>query len=214
MQGQIYFIRNEVTGLGYVGQTIQPGVKRLRDHLSTARRETRPSCYIDRVIAETGEDCFRYEVLEAGLTSFEELNAREEFWIREKGTLWPNGYNRTTGGKNNSHAAARLEVDDEIVELYQSGLTVQQVADIKHCSRTKVRNHLHAAGLEARPRKGRSYPNRKSPRRKFLLTREVVVELIRSGATYADVAKIAGVAPSSMDKIMRQMQTRYCDILN
>ena len=152
-------------------------------------------------------------MLETGLATVEALNERESYWIKKLGTLWPNGYNRTTGGRNNCHDAAKLEPDREIVDLYVAGNTVQSVADIKHCSRTKVLNHLRAAGVHARPRKGRRYPDRKSPRRKFKLTRDEVVELIRSGSTYAQIAEKAGVKPESMSKIMRQMQTRYCDLL-
>lgn len=213
MEGRIYYIRNEVNGMGYVGQTTQPGQKRYRTHLSVARLQRDNARLIDRVISEVGEDCIRYEVLETGLATVEALNERESYWIKKLGTLWPNGYNRTTGGRNNCHDAAKLEPDMEIVDLYVAGNTVQAVADIKHCSRTKVLNHLHAAGVYARPRKGRRYPDRKSPRRKFKLTRDEVVELIRSGSTYAQIAEKAGVKPESMSKIMRQMQTRYCDLL-
>ena len=214
MDGKIYFIRNEVNGMGYVGQTTQPGDRRFLTHLSCARCHSESARLIDRVIAQVGEDCIRYEVLETGIASIAELNEREAFWIAQKGTLWPNGYNRTTGGRNNNHAAMRLVVDSEIVELYQEGLTVQQVADRKHCSRTKVLNHLHAAGMSARPRAGRKYPGRKSRRRKFKLTRDEVVRLIRKGATYDDIAELGGVTRGSVPKIMRQMKTRYIDLLN
>lgn len=197
-----------------MGQTVQPGKKRFADHLSCARLRPESATLIDRIIAEVGEDCIRYEVLETGLKSFEELNEREVFWIEKKGTLWPDGYNRTTGGRNNCHYAGKLVVDEEIVQLYQSGLTVQQVADEKHCSRTKVLNHLHASGITARPRRGRKYPGRKSRRKKFNLSRDEVVELIRGGATYDDIADLGGVARCSIPKIMRQMKTRYIDLLN
>lgn len=214
MNGTIYYIRNEITGQGYVGQTIQPGNKRFRDHVWGAKSTGYPKRLIDQVIAEVGEDCIHYEVLETGIDSYEKLNEREVYWIERLDTLWPNGYNRTTGGRNNCHCAARLVVDAEIVSLYESGLTIDKVAEIKKCSATKVRNHLLSAGVTIRPRKGRKYPDRVSPRRKFKLSREEVVQLILSGKTYSQIAEIAGVAPGSMKKIMRQLGTRYCDLFN
>ena len=212
--GLIYYIRNEVNGMGYVGQTTQPGNKRYQGHLSAARSDLPDKRKIDQVISEIGEDCVHYEILESGLKSFEDLNSREEFWIQRLGTLRPDGYNMTSGGRNNFHVAAKLSVDEELVRLYQSGLTVQQVADCCGCSRTRVLNHLRAAGVPTRPRKGRKDPDRKSPRRKFRLTRDEVVNMVLSGMTYEQIATVAGVAPGSMKKIMRQMKTRYCDLLS
>lgn len=91
--GIIYCITCLITGMKYVGQTTQRLKKRIDVHKFG-------DLYIDREIQKYGwsDETFKVEVLEE-CYSREHLNEREKFWIKELNSKYPNGYNKTSGGK-------------------------------------------------------------------------------------------------------------------
>jgi len=102
----IYLIRHKETGRSYVGQTTRSPKTRFRAHQTAAESEKwRHKQAISRAIHKHGWDSFDKEVLQE-CQSLEELNKAEIEWIEKLGTLSPNGYNLTTGGKNRGKASA------------------------------------------------------------------------------------------------------------
>lgn len=89
----IYVITNLINGKKYVGQTTKSLEDRFKDHCS--KRKTK--MYIQKAILKYGKNNFRIELLEE-VSTIEELNRREQFYISHLNTLEPNGYNLTTGG--------------------------------------------------------------------------------------------------------------------
>lgn len=62
--------------------------------------------YLKNVIKKYGTENLERKVLEQRIRNLEKLKEKEEFWIKEKNTLYPNGYNLTDksgGGDNISH---------------------------------------------------------------------------------------------------------------
>lgn len=91
----IYKITNKHNGLSYIGQTIHTVESRWRSHCykgSFCRK-------LSNAIQKHGPDSFEVETIDQAKT-LEELNKKEEFWVKELNTLHPHGYNLQTGGKN------------------------------------------------------------------------------------------------------------------
>ena len=87
--GVIYKLTNLKNGKIYVGQTVQ-FKKRMNHH----RHSKQPG--VDAAIRKYGWENFSVEILEE--CPEEMLDEREIFWIAELNSMFPNGYNLTSGG--------------------------------------------------------------------------------------------------------------------
>ena len=92
--GTIYSIKNKLNGKEYIGQTRYPVEKRWGEHVCVKRRITT----IGHAIRKHGVENFEFSVLET--CNDEVLNDREIFWITERKTVAPQGYNQTSGGSS------------------------------------------------------------------------------------------------------------------
>jgi hypothetical protein len=108
--GHIYIITNIITNKKYVGQTVSHRKNknkyrpfgfegRFKDHISEALCNTKKKqCnYLNNSIREYGKEAFKVELITE--CRKDELDKIEEKYIKELNTLYPNGYNLTTGGK-------------------------------------------------------------------------------------------------------------------
>lgn len=80
----IYRITNRMNNKHYIGQSVNIQ-RRLTEH---CRRQEQ---YVDKVIKKYGMDSFDFVVIEECLP--EELNQREDYWIKQYNSIIPNGYN-------------------------------------------------------------------------------------------------------------------------
>jgi len=110
IQGVIYLMENMTTGKNYVGQALSHrknhnryrpfGAEgRFRDHISEATNNTkRKQCtYLNNAIRMYSPEAFTVRVLET--CDRDLIDIRESHYISELNTLFPNGYNLTTGGR-------------------------------------------------------------------------------------------------------------------
>lgn len=109
----IYLITNSITGKPYIGQTASTSLDRFNEHKRCARHYQRVmanpdkynykgSCtYLYRAMNKYGFDNF--EMLTLANCDEDKLDELEIHWIRELGSLAPNGYNLTTGGGHFHH---------------------------------------------------------------------------------------------------------------
>lgn len=89
--GIIYLWTNKNTGKHYVGQTINPDLRKA-SHICEAF--TRGSdYYFHRSLRKHGLDAFIYEVLEENVERCN-LNDKENYYIDKYNSIWPNGYNQ------------------------------------------------------------------------------------------------------------------------
>jgi group I intron endonuclease len=88
----IYAFRNKSNGKVYVGQS-QNVKTRKRQH---ERGDTSNSRHFHNAMQKYGAAGFDWTVLEFCET--EKLNERESHWVHELNSLYPNGYNLTSGG--------------------------------------------------------------------------------------------------------------------
>ena len=100
----IYCYTNKQNGKKYVGQTnnIQRRYRQHKEDSFTNYNDARYNQAIHCAIRKYGLDNFDFEILEVleNKTS-EEVNERETYWIREKSSLAPNGYNLKAIGEAN-----------------------------------------------------------------------------------------------------------------
>jgi group I intron endonuclease len=91
----IYKITNKVNGKIYVGQSKKSIEDRFQRHIKAARKKC--NRYLYDAMNHYGYDNFIIEVIETDIEK-EQIDEREQFWIKELSTLMPNGYNMTKGG--------------------------------------------------------------------------------------------------------------------
>ena len=96
----VYSITNKITGKRYIGQTVFPINKRWSAHKYASFKSKRKSK------SALHSAIFRYGIKNFGIkiithcNSIEEMNHREQYYIKLFNTLAPNGYNLDNGGKN------------------------------------------------------------------------------------------------------------------
>ena len=98
MTGIIYEYINNVTGKVYVGQTVDPKGRKRSHRYNTNFDDT----YFYRALRKYGENSFTYNVIEE--CSQSTLNDREIYWINQRGSIAPNGYNTKQGGSQALHS--------------------------------------------------------------------------------------------------------------
>lgn len=91
----IYKITNKVTGKIYIGQTIQTLHDRWREHVTTIKCRL-----LAEAIRENGRNAFVIESI-ARCDSKDEMNSREEYYIKLFKSRHPFGYNLNAGGYSN-----------------------------------------------------------------------------------------------------------------
>ena len=140
MRGKIYKIYNDINNKLYIGKTLSTIEERFKQHChdKTLRKcEKRP---LYNAMNKYGEEHFHIELIEE--CDIDLLSQRECYWIEFYDT-YHNGYNATKGGDGRQLYDYNL-----MVELYQSGLLIKEIAQQIGCDEFVVRNALKLAGLD------------------------------------------------------------------
>lgn len=118
--GYIYKITNLFNNKSYVGLTNRSNPKhRFWEHLKPSRVKVSA---LSSAIIKYGKENFKFEIIE----ETNELEIREQFFIKELNTLSPNGYNLTTGGENPKFTEAELQRRSDFMKgrpNYNKGIT-------------------------------------------------------------------------------------------
>lgn len=179
----IYKITNIITQKIYIGQTVVDIKKRWTDHCSKGS-----NCrFISRAIQKYGKENFTIEEIDHAGT-FEELNEKEVYWIKELNCLTPNGYNLKFGGENGSlseetkqkignsnFGKKRTEVSKQLMREKQLGKKHSE----EHCRKISEGNK----GI-CRPNKLKGIPRKKEDIQKMVETR-----IQRNNYNHSDVSK-------------------------
>lgn len=198
MNGKIYVIKNKETGKLYIGQTIQDVDKRFKQHLRLCK--TNKYQYIYKAISKYGSSAFSYEVLEQGITDYDTLNEREEYYINKFNTIVPNGYNLCPGG-NKWRRKPKLDEQQQLTvcRLYEQGKSTRLIANKFNITYTSILNILHKNGVEMRD-KTCNLPDRTS-----VLTKEVMQECyIIKRMRMKDIASLYNVDVSAVNRAKRK----------
>jgi hypothetical protein len=93
----VYLHVHRDSGMGYVGVTGNTMEKRWKQHVVTAKAAKGKGSSLQGAIRLYGPDAFDHYVLEENVSAGEIAEA-ERYWVIEKGTLDPYGYNLCEGG--------------------------------------------------------------------------------------------------------------------
>lgn len=135
--GYIYIIKNDVNNKVYIGQTSRSIEIRWKEHVRKGNQ------LIDRAIHKYGLEHFFIDQIEE--CNDEDLDAREQYWISYYDSL-NNGYNLTSGGKEN--ATYPKDKIQEVLSLWQDGLTINRIVDKTKLNVETVRNYLNKNGID------------------------------------------------------------------
>lgn len=128
------------TGKMYIGQTVHSLEKRWIQHCVP-----RSSCKgLARAIKKYGKESFTVSIMSKA-SSLEELNHREQYYIRLFNTLAPNGYNLMTGGGNSY-------LSEEAAKRKSEALKRHYLTHKRPITSEETRKKISAAG------KGRKKP--------------------------------------------------------
>lgn len=116
MSGVIYQITCTATNQKYIGQATKHKYKngkpynygasgRWNDHVATSKSRNTPLC---KAIKQYGKDQFTIETLEENL--LENLDEREAYYIAERNTIHPDGYNVASHSRNRHRDTSNLHV--------------------------------------------------------------------------------------------------------
>ena len=113
----IYAFRNKESGKVYVGQS-KKVLTRKKQH---ERGDTNNSRRFHNAMNKHGADGFEFTILE--YCDVELLDEREGYWINQLNSLYPNGYNLTSGGGafQKHHEETKKKFSDNQKKRYQSG---------------------------------------------------------------------------------------------
>lgn len=127
----VYCIRNNIDGKRYIGQT----VKYLKVRWGEHNQKNQTGCRaLHRALMKYGKDNFTVSVL-SRCANMEEMNHREQYYIKLFNTLAPNGYNLTTGGKNR-------KVSEETKKRISLAKKNQPVSDSMRLAREKLKGRI------------------------------------------------------------------------
>ncbi|KKN33679.1 hypothetical protein LCGC14_0801400, partial [marine sediment metagenome] len=107
-KGLIYTIECIPTGLFYVGLTTSPLERRFDFHCRAAADGS--ASILHRAIAEYGRDAFKVRTIET-VEDEKALADREKYWIRELGTLQPDGMNVREGGQTGGFHGRKVDYE-------------------------------------------------------------------------------------------------------
>jgi group I intron endonuclease len=143
VSGEIYLITNTKTNKQYVGQTLSHhlnhgkyrpyGYKcRFNTHMSAAKSIGEKNTYLINAIRKYGPENFTVSLLKR--CNVEELDEYEQHYIKTLKTLYPTGYNLSTGGRYTTYVPVCIKDNDfdfEIVKKprdYQTDETKKKIS--------------------------------------------------------------------------------------
>ena len=132
----IYKITNCVNGKIYIGLTTRTLELRWKEHCRHNNQ------VIDKAIQKYGKDNFSLEILEE--CSDELLDEREKYWIKDYDSF-KKGYNITAGGRGDG--AICTQKMDEVLNLWNEGLTLNRIQKITKLNIETVRSYLNKNGI-------------------------------------------------------------------
>ena len=154
--GIIYLITNKTTQKQYVGQTIDNLKDRWEGHLSAANSDSyQNKLSLQAAIKKYGKNDFILEIIDKGKTLID-LDEKEIFWIRTKGTLAPNGYNLNKGGSGGGSQKKPYTFDNkQFNSRKEASIYLSKKENISiHAAKWRIRKNKIYAKSPAKPGEG------------------------------------------------------------
>lgn len=122
----IYKIENVNTGKIYIGQSVHIET-RWKEHCRTSKT------LIDKAIQLEGKNNFTFSILEECDVS--QLDEREQYYIAKYNTIYPNGYNVTSGGNSQNENFTKYSpevLNNIILDLKETTLSFREISEKYH----------------------------------------------------------------------------------
>jgi len=213
----IYKFTNKIDGKSYIGQSVDIH-KRFLEHKNRhdifgKKDRAIEDTYFHSMLRHYGFHNFDFEVLEE--CSKEQLNTKEKYYISFYNTLYPNGYNKTSGGESGS--LNKLNSYDDLMKIISLlknsslsnleigalfGVSDQTISDI-NSGRSWFQDDTHYPIRDGRYIANKRYTTK---RKQILKTRKCVrpnkeeLEKLLIHNSYKTVGKIFGVSGTAVQK--------------
>ncbi len=210
----IYKVVNKINGKIYVGQTIRGLEKRKTEHLNdTVKASSFP---FHLALKKYGKNSFYWTELKV-CNSIEELNESEEYWIKELGTISPNGYNLQTGGNNFLvHEETKTKMRENHADVSGENNPMYGKKRPELSERMSGKNHPMYG--KKRPEHSRfmsgennsMFTAKNHPQLK--LTESDVIDIrnwYEEGMLQREIAKIKNIAPSSVSDVVNYKSWKH-----
>lgn len=201
----LIYKRTSPSGKYYIGKTTCPENIRWTAHVSEALNPNSNShCYLlNKAIQKYGKDNFTLEILEDNIPS--ELLAEKEMYYIEKYKAYYldfpyMGYNMTRGGEG-----VLKYSDEEILQAWEEGLTVQKIANKLKASRPTIRHRLNELGISQEERIKRGIEKTSHNQSEFEEYREELLILYREGKTVEEICKVLHRSENTITKYFRKL---------
>jgi len=183
MKGKIYIIKNSINEKEYIGKTFHELHQRFNQHKRDSKRTSYENRPLYSAMKKYGVENFTISLL--GIFDEEELNEKEKFFIKQRGTYGSKGYNATLGGDGKSYFNYS---DKEVVDKYLELLSIRQVADYFKCDTDTISVRLKSNGIEITP--GGNVKNKKRAKQNIGVNQySLTGEYLRSFNGYSDAAR-------------------------
>ena len=147
----LIYMRTSPSGGQYIGKTKFTEEERWKKHIQEALN---PSSYgyntlLNKAIRKYGAENFSVKILEDDLSD-KLLSDREIYWIDYYKTFYQDnnhGYNMTRGG--DGHQLLDIN-DDELIAKWNTGVSINEVANYFNCERQAIRSRLLSIGITSK----------------------------------------------------------------
>lgn len=137
---KIYKITNDINNKVYIGKTECSLEKRFAEHCKDSQKREEEKRPLYAAMRKYGINHFSIELIEE--CDIEIVSLREQYWIGfYKG--YTEGYNATLGGDGKAYIDRQ-----EIVDLWNCGKSLKEIADIVHHDIGWVSQILHSFGVD------------------------------------------------------------------
>lgn len=210
----LIYKRTSPSGKYYIGKTTVPENIRWTAHVSEALNPNSNShCYLlNKAIQKYGKNNFTLEILEDNIPN--ELLAEKEMYYIEKYKAYYldppyMGYNMTRGGEG-----VLKYTDEEILQAWNEGLTIQKIADKLGASRPTIRHRLNELGISQEERIKRGAEKTSYNQSEFEEYKEELLILYREGRTVEEICKILHRSENTITKYFRKLGITKEEILS
>ena len=182
--GSIYIIRNTVNDKVYIGQTTMSVHERFMTHMKPSTLKQKRNYKLYNAVLKYGRSAFYVETLEENVP-LNLINEREIYYISQFNS-YECGYNSTKGG--DGRIFNKLDNEDEVVAMAQTGHTVKEIAKHFHVNSATVSRTLSRLGIKMNRR----------------LSKECLEELLAKGVSNSDIAKMYSVNEYTVTRALQR----------
>lgn len=200
----IYCYTNLINNKKYIGQTnnLKRRIKQHRVDSYHNYDDKRYNQIIHQAIRKYGIENFQIEVLEDNISD-EQIDEKEQYYIKKYNTMAPNGYNMTEGGLANKTAPVPSKISEEeynqIVKAIENNMSFKNIALKFNVSYSYISDINNGSRLF---HQNIQYPIRKSinnPDKEYY--QKIIDKLKSSSSSQAEIANELNISKTTVQRV-------------